>query len=66
MPTGGGKSRTFQLPALTEDGVTVVIMPLRSLIHDQELNMMSLGVSCGVLLGSQSMDETRDIREEFL
>jgi len=46
IPTGGGKSLTFQLSAMTEDGVSIVIMPLLSLIEDQMNQMEEIGVPC--------------------
>ena len=45
MPTGGGKSLTFQIPAILNYGVTLVVMPLLSLIQDQTTYLRSLGVN---------------------
>ena len=46
LPTGGGKSLTYQLAALLQPGVTLVVDPLRSLMHDQYMSLRKLGIDC--------------------
>ena len=61
MPTGGGKSLCYQLPAMLEDGLTVVVCPLISLIQDQVQAMRQQGVSADFLSGSQSQEESSNV-----
>ena len=53
MPTGGGKSLTFQIPAIIQYGVTIIIMPLLSLIMDQVTYLKGLGINV-LFLNSES------------
>ncbi|QLH19902.1 DNA helicase RecQ [Streptomyces sp. Rer75] len=66
MPTGGGKSLCYQIPALVRKGVGVVISPLIALMQDQVDALRNLGVRAGFLNSTQDLDERRMVEAEFL
>src|SRR5215208_4725073 len=66
MPTGGGKSLCYQIPALVRPGTGVVISPLIALMQDQVDALRALGVRAGFMNSTQDFDERRVVEAEFL
>lgn len=66
MPTGGGKSLCYQVPALVRPGVGVVVSPLIALMQDQVDALSALGVRAGFLNSTQSPDERRTVEAQFV
>jgi len=66
MPTGGGKSLCYQIPALARDGCGIVISPLIALMQDQVDAMRLLGVKAAFLNSTQSADEVRAIEQQLI
>jgi ATP-dependent DNA helicase RecQ len=66
MPTGGGKSLCYQIPALVRPGTGVVVSPLIALMQDQVDALRALGVRAGFVNSTQDFDERRVVEAEFL
>ncbi len=65
MPTGGGKSLCYQLPALVLPGLTLVVSPLISLMKDQVDSLKQMGVAAAFLNSSQSREEAMSIYQQL-
>ena len=65
MPTGGGKSLCFQVPALMREGLAVVVSPLIALMDDQVATLDELGVAAVALNSTLSPDEQREIADRI-
>lgn len=66
MPTGGGKSLCYQVPAMVLPGTAVVVSPLIALMHDQVDALVQAGVRAACLNSSLSMDEARAVEQQML
>ncbi|WP_417563350.1 DNA helicase RecQ [Microbacterium sp.] len=66
MPTGGGKSVTYQVPALVREGTGLVVSPLIALMHDQVDALRANGVNAAYLNSTQTPPERADVERAYL
>jgi ATP-dependent DNA helicase RecQ len=66
MPTGGGKSLCYQIPALVREGTGVVISPLIALMQDQVDALRQLGVRAGFLNSTQDIEQRREVEQSVV
>lgn len=65
MPTGGGKSLCYQIPALMREGVAVVVSPLIALMNDQVANLHAAGIEAAAVNSGTSAEEAREVADKL-
>jgi ATP-dependent DNA helicase RecQ len=65
LPTGGGKSLCYQVPALVRDGMAIVVSPLISLMKDQVDSLISNGVDAALVNSTQSVEDKADVAKRI-
>jgi ATP-dependent DNA helicase RecQ len=66
MPTGGGKSLCYQIPALVRNGTGIIISPLIALMHDQVMALQQLGLKAAFLNSTQNAKTSRQTEQDLI
>lgn len=66
LPTGAGKSITYQLPTLLQNGMSAVVAPIKSLMKDQDDNLRAAGISCCAFINSMSTSAEKRANTELM
>lgn len=66
MPTGGGKSLCYQIPALVRNGTGIIISPLIALMHDQVMALQQLGISAAFLNSTLNAKTSRQTEDDLI
>ncbi len=66
VPTGSGKTLTYAVPSLVDEGITLIISPLIALIRDQQMKFSQMNIRCGSFDSLQSMEEQENVWSQLI